>query len=178
MNNLPWAHTSVTQFILCIIFITYVATIHLNGSREESKRHNLQYLTPVTLKQSQFHQKNDENIDPTQGYNHAKFEESCFDSVWVKCELRSLFQARKNLNFLPWTCAKIKFWYIHNLLDVINNCTQFQLNWIRTSKSPWIDGQSEWRQWLLCIVVEAPWIVGQSAWRQAMLHSCGGGWTL
>ena len=65
----------------------YVATIHLNGSREESKRHNLQYLTPVTLKQSQGHQTYHDNVDPEQGYNHAKFERSCLNGFQEKANI-------------------------------------------------------------------------------------------
>ena len=37
--------------------------------------------TSVTLKQSQGHQTYDENVDSQQGYNHAKFERSHFNSV-------------------------------------------------------------------------------------------------
>ena len=38
-NYLPWTHTSLTQFILCMIFLMYVAIIqHLNCSRQESKK--------------------------------------------------------------------------------------------------------------------------------------------
>ena len=37
--------------------------------------------TPVTLKQSQGHQTYNENVDPEQAYNHAKFERSRCNSV-------------------------------------------------------------------------------------------------
>ena len=40
--------------------------------------------TPVTLKQSQGHQTYNDNVDPKQGYNHAKFERSCFNGVQKK----------------------------------------------------------------------------------------------
>ena len=38
---------------------------------------------PLTLKQSQGHQiyQYNKNVDPKHGYNHAKFEMSCFKSV-------------------------------------------------------------------------------------------------
>ena len=35
---------------------------------------------PVTLKR-QGHQTYNDNVDPKQGYNHAKFERSCFTGV-------------------------------------------------------------------------------------------------
>ena len=34
---------------------------------------------PMTLKQSQGHQTYNDNVDPKQGYNHARFEISCFN---------------------------------------------------------------------------------------------------
>ena len=37
--------------------------------------------TSVTLKQSKGHQTYNDNVDPKQGYNRAKFERSCFNSV-------------------------------------------------------------------------------------------------
>ena len=40
--------------------------------------------TPVTLRQSQVHKTYNENVNPKQGYNHAKFERSCFNSVQEK----------------------------------------------------------------------------------------------
>ena len=39
INYLPWPHTRAAQFMLCIIFLVYVATIkRLNCSRWESKQ--------------------------------------------------------------------------------------------------------------------------------------------
>ena len=38
----------------------------------------------MTLKQSQSHQTDDENLDPEQGYNRAKFERSRLNSVQEK----------------------------------------------------------------------------------------------
>ena len=40
----------------------------------------------MTLKQSQGHQTYNENVDPEQVYNHAKFERSRFNSVREKSE--------------------------------------------------------------------------------------------
>ena len=68
-----------------------IATIQkLNYSRQESKeqsrKYNLQFifLTHVTLKQSQGHQTYNEYVDPEQGYKHAKYERSRFNSVQRK----------------------------------------------------------------------------------------------
>ena len=44
------------------------------------------------------------------------------------------FQTRKHVNYLPSIYAQIKDkWYIHDLLDVVNNRTKFQLNLTKTS---------------------------------------------
>ena len=37
--------------------------------------------TPMTLKQSQGHQTYNDNVDPKEGYNYAKFERLCFKGV-------------------------------------------------------------------------------------------------
>ena len=82
----------------------YVATIqHLNDNGQESKKHNLQFmfLTHVTLKRSQGHETYNENVDPVQDYNHAKFKRSCF-----KCLKKAafLFQTKKCVNYLSQNC--------------------------------------------------------------------------
>ena len=43
--------------------------------------------TPVTFKQSQGHQTYNDNVDIKQGYNHAKFERSCFNGVQEKLNI-------------------------------------------------------------------------------------------
>ena len=48
VNYLPWIYTQVAQFILCMTFLMYIATIqHLNycrqESKQESKKNNLQF---------------------------------------------------------------------------------------------------------------------------------------
>ena len=63
--------------------------------------------TPVTLKQGQCHQTWNDDVDPKQDYNPAKFERSCFHGVQEKANVNS-FRTRKYANYLPWTCAKIK----------------------------------------------------------------------
>ena len=42
--------------------------------------------TSPTLKQSEGHQTKNDNVDPKQGYNHAKFKSSCFNAVQKKRE--------------------------------------------------------------------------------------------
>ena len=90
----------------------------------------------VTLKQSQGHQSYNDNVDPKQGYHHAKFERSCFNGFCEKVNVKVFFKwGNKIVNYLPWTWAKKgggggerKKWCIHDLLDVINKYTKFQLN--------------------------------------------------
>ena len=55
--------------------------------------------TPVTLKQSQGYQISNDNVDPKQGYNHVKFERSCFNGVQEKAKV-SFLQTRKYVNHL------------------------------------------------------------------------------
>ena len=49
-------------------------------SEQESNQHSLQLINiwPEAFKQSQGHQTYNENVDPKQGYNHAKFERYTF----------------------------------------------------------------------------------------------------
>ena len=47
--------------------------------------------TPVTLKQSQGHQIYNDNVDPNQGYNLAKFERPSFDVVREKANVNFFF---------------------------------------------------------------------------------------
>ena len=50
--------------------------------------------TPVTLKQSQGHQTYNKNVDPSeQGYTHAKFERSRFNSVQEKGNVEVSFKS-------------------------------------------------------------------------------------
>ena len=49
-------------------------------------------VIPVTLKQSQDPQTYNENVDPMQGYNHAKFERSCFNAVQEKANVKVFFK--------------------------------------------------------------------------------------
>ena len=42
----------------------------------------------MTLRQSQGHKTYNENVDPEQGYNYAKFERSRFNSVREKANIK------------------------------------------------------------------------------------------
>ena len=42
----------------------------------------------MTFKQNQGHQTYNDNVDPKQGYNHAKFERACFNGVWEKANVK------------------------------------------------------------------------------------------
>ena len=46
----------------------------------------------MTLKQSQGYQTYNENVDPEQGYNHAKFRKSRFNSVQEKGNAKFVFK--------------------------------------------------------------------------------------
>ena len=72
----------------------------------------------MTFKQSQGHQTNNQNVAPLEGYNQAKFEKSCINGVQKKPMLKGFFFFKSgNVNYLPWTCEKIK--NNDNLLDLI-----------------------------------------------------------
>ena len=89
----------------------------------------------MSLKESQGHQTITDNADPQQGYNQAKFERSSFNGVLPqKAMFFFFFFKQGNMLFISLeTCAKnLKKSGSHDLLDVINNHTKFQLNCIRT----------------------------------------------
>ena len=82
----------------------------LNYSGQESKKQIVVYDsdTPVTLKQDQGHQTLSDNVNPKEGYNHAKFERSslmvsekkrtlkgCFFSNEEMCQLSPLNICKK-----------------------------------------------------------------------------------
>ena len=94
VNYLPWIHIRVTQIILCISFIMYVASIqHLNYRGQESKTRNLQlifltHLWPYTKSRSSHLQW---QCRPKKGYNRAKFKGSCFSGVQEKANIKVFF---------------------------------------------------------------------------------------
>ena len=57
--------------------------------------------TPVTLKQSQDHPTQNDNVDPKQGYNHAQFERSCLNGVQEKPTLIFFFQNEETCQLSP-----------------------------------------------------------------------------
>ena len=56
--------------------------------------------TPVTLKQSQGYQIYNDDVDPKQGYNHAKFGRSCFHGVRERANVKS-FSTKKICQLPP-----------------------------------------------------------------------------
>ena len=77
---------------------------HKTFNLRKTKIHNTQFAVyisdaPVTLKQTQGHQTCNDNVDPKQGYNHVKFERSCFNGVQEKAKV-SFLQTRKYVNHL------------------------------------------------------------------------------
>ena len=50
--------------------------------------------TPVTLKQSQDNQTQNNNVDPKQGYNYAEFEKFCLNGVQEKANAKVSFKKR------------------------------------------------------------------------------------
>ena len=85
----------------------------------------------MTLRQSHSHQTSNQNVDPEQGYNHAKFKRSHLNSVQERGNIKGF-----SCEELPPSnmCENQQQWYIHDLHDVINNHTKFQLKRRRTQK--------------------------------------------
>ena len=75
---------------------------YLNYRGQESKTRNLRFIfsdIPLTLKQCQGHQTYDDNVDPKQTNNHAKFERSCFNGVREKANVKVSFK-RGNMSII------------------------------------------------------------------------------
>ena len=83
--------------------------------------------TPVTLIHSQGQQSYNENVDPEQGYNHAKFERVCFNGVQEKANIKEFLFSNKDMCELSPSnmCKNKKQWYIHDLLDLLHNVQGF-----------------------------------------------------
>ena len=89
--------------------------------------------TPVTLKQGESHQTKNDNVDPKQGYNYAKFERSCFNGVREKHNIIFFVSNQEICKLSPLDmCYHQKRWYIYELLEILNNPMKCQLNQIRT----------------------------------------------
>ena len=74
-------YTPVTQIILSMIFVIDVCSNHTIFELLRTRSQNTQFTvyisdTPMTLEQSQGHQTYNNNVDPKESYNHAKFERS------------------------------------------------------------------------------------------------------
>ena len=86
VNYLLWTHTRVAQFILCTVYLMYVATIpHLSYSRQESKqeskKHSLHFWHTCDLETKSLSGNLKWNCRPRTRFNHAKFEWSPFNSA-------------------------------------------------------------------------------------------------
>ena len=78
-------YTPVTQITLCIILSMYVANIWLNYKGHLEYKYSVCSLLFLTHKWPWNKLKvikPTTNIDPKQGYKHAKFERFCFNSFW------------------------------------------------------------------------------------------------
>ena len=63
---------------------------------------------PVILKHSQSHQTYNDNVDPKQGYNHAKFEKSCFNGVRGKANVFCVFFKMRKRQLSPLNMCENK----------------------------------------------------------------------
>ena len=75
----------------------------LNYGRQESKTRNLLCISDTKSRSSNL----EDNVDPKQGYNHAKFERFCFNGVREK-KKRLFFQAWKYVIYLALKRVKLK----------------------------------------------------------------------
>ena len=91
-NYFPWIHTGVAKFIVCMIFLMYIATTqHLNcirQSKQESKKHNLQFIFLKHLWTWSKFKVVKPTIDLDRGYKYSKFERFHFNSVREKATLK------------------------------------------------------------------------------------------
>ena len=91
--------------------------------------------TAVTLKHGQGHLNWSELVDPKQDNNNAKFEKPRLKSVCEKANDK-VFVKWGNMSIISRDlCGSKKYWYIHDLFDVLNNPTKFQINKIRKEET-------------------------------------------
>ena len=67
---------SLAQIIMCMIFFNVCGNHTMFKLEDKNTNHTIcSYIsyTLVTLKPSQGHQTQNDNVDPKQGHNHAKF---------------------------------------------------------------------------------------------------------
>ena len=130
--KLQW--TRITAVLKVVIIESMSASslfIMVRDRRQESKTHNLKLTFLTRL----WPWNKNKVIKSKQGYNRAKFKRSCFNAARYK--------ANGFFFILSWKWTNVPFisleyvwspkrWYIHNLLDVLNNYLKFQLNQIKT----------------------------------------------
>ena len=84
--------------------------------------------TSVTLKQGQGDQIRYELVNPKHGYDDAKFAKPCLNSVRERANNKKFLSNQETCQLSPLnTCESKKYWYIHDLLDVLNNPESFNL---------------------------------------------------
>ena len=114
----------------------YVATkTHLNYRGQDSNTRNLQFTFLTHL----WPWNNVKVIKPgmtmqTPGkeYNYAKFERSCINGVWEKANIKVISTEKIcQLSLLNMSNHQTR-WYVHDLLNILNNPIMFQLNKTRT----------------------------------------------
>ena len=112
----------------------HVTTIQrFNYSGQESKNTQFAVHTSditVTLKHSQGHQAYNGNVELKKVYNHATFQRFCFNGVGEKANIKGFFSNEEICQVSPLNMCEKK-WYIHDLLDGINNRTKFQFTQMR-----------------------------------------------
>ena len=96
VDYLPWIHTRFTQSILCMMFFTVCnkhSTFKLQRTRIQMTQFAI-YISDITLAffQGQSHRTYHYNVDPKQGYNHAKFERSYITGVREKANLKKYYE--------------------------------------------------------------------------------------
>ena len=77
VNDLPWTHTIVEQFTLCMIFLMYAASMYWNYSGQKSTKHILQFMFLTHLvpwNKVKVIKPRMTKVDSEQGYNHANFK--------------------------------------------------------------------------------------------------------
>ena len=128
--KLQW--TRITAVLKVVIIESTSASslfIMVRDRRKESKTRNLK-LTFLTRLSPWNKIK---VIKSKQGYNRAKFKRSCFNAAREKANFFLFFSKWTNVPFISlqyvWSSKR---WYIHNLLDVLNNYLKFQLNQMKT----------------------------------------------
>ena len=103
MLSLLDTHRSHTNHLVHNLFT--LSSNHTTFKLQRTRIKNMQFAvyisdTSVTLTQSEGHQTYSNSVNPKQGYNHKKFERSCFNGVQEKAKFKGFFffQMRKYVN--------------------------------------------------------------------------------